>query len=85
MVAGTIGAERSCRVRMTSVMSIPRRYTEVIPRSTLPSSHWMTTGHAFAGNLDGVATRRRRICGRQPRRHARQLAEVIMVQRLEPD
>ena len=35
--AGTIGARRSCTVWTISVLSIPRRYTEVIARSACPS------------------------------------------------
>ena len=37
LVAGIIGAGRSCTVLMISVLSIPRRYVDVVPRSECPS------------------------------------------------
>ena len=41
--AGIIGTGRSCTVWMISVLSIPRRYAEVIPRSACPSCRCMTS------------------------------------------
>jgi hypothetical protein len=42
-VAGIIGAGRSWTAWTISVLSIPRRYTEVIARSAWPSWRWMTS------------------------------------------
>jgi hypothetical protein len=41
--AGIIGAGRSWTAWMTSVLSIPRRYAEVIARSACPSWRWITS------------------------------------------
>ena len=42
-VAAIMGAGRSCTAWTISVLSIPRRYTEVIARSACPSWRWMTS------------------------------------------
>ena len=41
--AGIIGAGRSWTAAMISVLSIPRRYREVIARSACPSCRWITS------------------------------------------
>ena len=43
LLAGIIGAGRSWTAGTISVLSIPRRYTEVIARSAWPSWRWMTS------------------------------------------
>jgi transposase InsO family protein len=43
LLAGIIGAGRSWTAWTISVLSIPRRYTEVIARSAWPSWRWMTS------------------------------------------
>ena len=42
-VAGITGAARRWTVSMISALSIPWRYTDVIPRCACPSWRWMTT------------------------------------------
>jgi hypothetical protein len=52
---GIIGARRAWTVTMISGLSMPCRYTEVMPRSLWPS--WRLDHdqrHAFASHLDGV-------------------------------
>ena len=43
LTAGIIGAGRSWTACTISVLSMPRKYTDVTPRSACPSCRWMTT------------------------------------------
>jgi hypothetical protein len=53
--AESIGARRACTVSMISALSMPSKYTDVIPRCASPSCRWMTfNGYALSGHLDRV-------------------------------
>ena len=43
LAAGIVGAGRSWTACTISVLSMPRKYTDVTPRSACPSCRWMTT------------------------------------------
>ena len=67
-LAGIMGVGRSWTAWMISVLSIPRRYAEVIPIPACPGWRRITSRDPFAGPLDGVCMAV--LMGREPPPHA---------------
>jgi hypothetical protein len=66
-VAGIVGVGRSWTAWMISLLSIPRRYAEVIPRSASPSWRWIARSGtpsldiSMAGDWQGRAVSKPRV------------------------